>query len=179
MKTSRFRYSYRKSASKLHKRIGDTLRASDLFNGHEIYQEYPVERVLTTYQHSGQHFDWCIPGMKVVIEAHGKQHYEVVNFGGTEADAIAAFQSGKRRDKAKKYAAEEAGFRYIEVPYTDFKRIDDNYLMDKILNAPVFESEPVEKKKSSFKYDKERSKQIRHEQYLKRKEWKHAQETSR
>lgn len=131
MKASRFQHSYRSSASKLHIIIGDTLRDSEIFGGYTAYQEYPVNRVNTSYTESSHHFDWVLPEIQIVIEGHGKQHYEVVAFGGDLQEALFAFQAGRRRDAAKKDAAIAAGYTYIEVPYSDEKLITDQYLWDK------------------------------------------------
>ncbi len=129
MKTSRFQYEYRESASALHKAVGETLRTSDLFGTYQIYQEYPVCRVNTDYPETSHHFDWVVMGINLVIECHGKQHYEPVDFSGKSEDGgIGAMHATKRRDNTKKEAALEAGFTYIVVPYTDAKSITEQYL---------------------------------------------------
>lgn len=131
MKQTRFQKAYRKSSSKMHKKVGDLLRSSVLFRNFEAYQEYPVNRVNPYYPESSHHYDWVIPMLKIVIECHGKQHYEPVNFGGMDdLDAYEAYRNGKERDKLKKEAALSVGYRYIEVPYYEENLISDKYLSD-------------------------------------------------
>ena len=129
MKASRFRFSYRENTSALHKAVGEVLRSSTLFSGHQIYQEYPVVRINTNYSDSSHHFDWAIPGLFLVIECHGKQHYSPVDFSGKAEDGgIGALQDTRRRDNQKKNAAIEAGFTYIEIPYTAEKLLTEEYI---------------------------------------------------
>lgn len=130
MKNSRFKFEYRKNASKLHRTVGDILRDSSTFNNYEIYQEYPVNRINENYPHASHHFDWAIPKLNIVIECHGVQHYKVVRFGGTAEEAITAFKETQRRDKLKKEAAQLAGFAYVEIPY---------YLEKKVTEAQILE----------------------------------------
>lgn len=125
MKSSRFRYSYRNNASKLHKMVGDLLR--NLFPNIEVYQEYPVVRVDKIYSESSHHFDWVIPQLKLVIECHGRQHYEPVAFDGNVDAAVASFHGLQARDKMKKEAALRAGFTYIEIPYTTRRLSDSDF----------------------------------------------------
>jgi hypothetical protein len=125
MKASRFRYSYRKNTSKLHKAVGDFLRSNNLFRFHKIYQEYPVVRVHSIYSVSSHHFDWVIPSLKMVIECHGRQHYEPVAWDGDADKSIDTFHSLQRRDNQKKKAALDAGYAYVLVPY---------YLQGKLTN---------------------------------------------
>lgn len=128
MKTSRFKTEYRKSASKLHRTVGDTLRESPIFKNYNIYQEYPVSRVNTSYTSNTEHFDWVIPDIQLVIECHGRQHYEVTDFSGKQEDGgISNFKAQRSRDESKKRAAEEAGYTYIVIKYND-KNIDDNFI---------------------------------------------------
>jgi hypothetical protein len=131
MKISRFRHEYRQSASKLHKAVGDILRA-DFLGVQEIYQEYPVSRVNEKYSDNRHHFDWVIPRLNIVIECHGKQHYTPVAFGGDVEKSITAFQEQKKRDNAKKNAALQAGYIYVEVPYHLEKKLSEDKLLELI-----------------------------------------------
>lgn len=136
MKNSRFQYEYRASASKLHRAVGDCLRLSSMKH-YEIYQEYPVVRVNKSYDKSSHHFDWVIPRLSIVIECHGKQHYTPVAFDGDYDKAVDGFQALKDRDAAKKEAALAAGFSYVEISYSDIKRIDEQFILDKIKVAQL------------------------------------------
>lgn len=133
MKNSRFQFEYKKNASKLHKAVGEVLRNSDVFNGHETYQEYPVNKVNTDYAFGSHHFDWVIPKLRLVIECHGKQHYQAVTFGGVDVEkAIENFKEGQKRDQLKKEAALAADYLYVVVPYTKEKTVDSDFIYEQM-----------------------------------------------
>lgn len=112
MKNKRFRFSYRKSASKLHRAVGEAFRNSNLFRYYEIYQEYPVVKVNPFYSNKRHKFDWVVPGMRLVVECHGKQHEEKVSFGKGQGQKLS---ERRERDEEKRAAAEEAGYVYFIV----------------------------------------------------------------
>lgn len=125
MKNSRFKFEYRKSASKLHRKVGDLLRLGNTFIGsHDVYQEYPVNRVNKSYLELSHHFDWVVPNLKVVIECHGEQHYAPVAFDGDHDKAVECYYDQVARDRIKKEAALQAGYIYIEVPYSAIALLD-------------------------------------------------------
>jgi very-short-patch-repair endonuclease len=129
MKNKRFQYRYRSNASLLHKAVGDCLRTDKPFGEFEFYQEYPVNKVNKNYPSGSHKFDWVCTTLGIVIECHGKQHYEVVDFGFDKIeDAIEAFKNNKKRDEAKKLAALDANYVYIEIPYTLQKKINAHEL---------------------------------------------------
>jgi hypothetical protein len=135
MKTSRFQFEYRASASKLHRAVGDLLRSMSLFEHYEIYQEYPVNRVNENYSDSSHHFDWVIPKLFLVLECHGKQHYVATAFDGDLENASANFKALKQRDADKKEAALLAGFTYVTVPYHLEKKLTETLLLELIDQA--------------------------------------------
>lgn len=141
MKTSRFRHSYRQSASKLHKAVGEILRNSEVFGDFEVYQEYPVNRVNKNYPDGRHHFDWVIPKLGIVVEAHGEQHFHAVAWDGDVEKAELAFREGQARDKAKKEAALEAGYLYVMVPYKALNSLDIQYIMDQVELAKFEQSQ--------------------------------------
>lgn len=182
MKSRRFQFKYRKSASKLHRTVGDCLRNSKIFSNYEIYQEYPVVRVNTSYEKSSHHFDWVIMEIKVVIECHGKQHYTPTAFDGNIENAVMNFKDLKERDREKKEAALKSGWIYVEVPY-NMKNISENSILELIeLSRPITEEYnrgadelfiPVDEKKQEQKRkDKERRKKYlgssKHKEELKK-----------
>lgn len=136
-KENRFQYEYRSNASRLHKAVGDVLRNDSFFKNFPNYQEYPVNRINKNYYSGSHKFDWVIPKLFLVIECHGKQHYEVVDFGGGAESAIDSFQETKFRDKSKKDAALAAGWRYLVVPYTDEDKVNGQYLYKKYKEADI------------------------------------------
>ena len=109
------------NASKLHKRIGTLLQNMPIFIGCEIRQEYRVSDVNDKFPSNKEKFDWVILGVNIVIECHGKQHYEPTRFGGVKDDVKTTrnFMKLQDRDLAKKAAAEEAGWAYVVVNYDE------------------------------------------------------------
>jgi DNA-binding LacI/PurR family transcriptional regulator len=59
--------------------------------------------------------------IKMIIEYNGKQHYESVSYMGGD-DNFAAQQA---RDAALRRYCETEGIRLLEIPYTDFDRIEE------------------------------------------------------
>ena len=131
MKRSRFQHEYRKSASSLHRKVGECLRNSDLFNLYQIYQEYPVCRVNKDYTNTSHHYDWVIPDLFLVIEVHGQQHYVPTDFSGKQEDGgIMEFHRLRARDQAKRNACIDAGWTYIELAEGDLVSLTDQKLYD-------------------------------------------------
>jgi len=141
MKTNRFKYGYRQSASKLHKAVGEILRNSTVFGDFEVYQEYPVNRVNENYPDGRHHFDWVIPKLGIVVECHGEQHFRAVAWDGDVEKAELAFREGQARDKAKKEAALEAGYLYVMIPYNKLNSLDIQYIMNQIELAKLEQSQ--------------------------------------
>lgn len=134
MKSSRFKFEFRESASKLHRTVGETLRG--MFPTFRIYQEYPVNRINTEYKYSSHHFDWVIFELKLIVECHGEQHDSICNFGNTDSlvgsENLAA---NRRRDQWKMDAAVSAGWTYIVVPWYDISIVNSDYLWKLIKEA--------------------------------------------
>jgi hypothetical protein len=197
MKSHRFKISYRKSASKLHKAVGDSLRGSPLFNGYPIYQEYPVSKVNPDYKSNREHFDWVIPGLKLVIECHGLQHYEQISFGGRNGSE--SLENIQQRDDEKKMAAISAGYIYLVIKYTDEKTITAEEIWRRIqtlkdcvedlresmlqtsgpaggenlyISKDFKKLEPSEELKKLQEVWKEKNREYQRRQYQKQKEWK-------
>lgn len=176
MKQKRFQYTYRSNASKLHKKTGDVLRAEGgIFAHFQIYQEYPVDKINTNFPDSRCKFDWVLPDILLVIECHGENHYQPINWGSQDdSKAIDQYKALKIRDQAKKDAALQAGYTYIVIPYTDFKILDEEY----IWNLYQKEYNPIEpeakkpKEVSKFEQDRlERAREYRKKEYKKKKEY--------
>jgi very-short-patch-repair endonuclease len=173
MKASRFRKSYRRTASSLHRVVGRALRFQDgPFANHKIYQEYPVCRVNTQYENTRHKFDWVVLDLKLVIECHGKQHYEpIAHF---LQDGL-SFLERKKVDRRKQLAAEAVGFTYVVVPYFSEENVTPEWLWDRYLHnfndlSPVT---PVKKPESVYKQKmKERAREYRKARYEQQKLWK-------
>lgn len=177
MKSHRFKSAYRAKASNLHKAVGDALRdPSGPFAGHRTYQEYPVNRVDPSFFSGAYKFDWVDLDAKLVIECHGKQHYEPTDFGGRglkQAEENFAFI--RASDESKKDAALRAGWTYVVIPYWDQALIDPGYLWSRY--QYLFNSFQPEKpsKKPESEYSlrkKEEARAYRRKQYLRAKELK-------
>jgi hypothetical protein len=170
MKTSRFKASYRDSASKFHRHVGDVLRTSSIFSGFRIFQEYPVSRVLSSYPNNRHKFDWVILDLSLVIEIHGQGHYNFVNWGGgCPEESLEKFRNGLLRDEKKEQAAVDAGYTYIVIPYWDIDDglVDENYVWDLYLRCR--NPKPVVRRVDP---QKERLREHRREQYQAAKKWR-------
>jgi hypothetical protein len=134
MKTSRFRHSYRENSSRLHRKVGEILRApAGYFSGYKIYQEYPVQKVNPDWHSGRHHFDWVILDLRVIIEVHGEQHYKPVCFGGiSEEEAEAKLTQQQMSDAAKREAALDAGWAYVAIPWDMVDRLTSGFLVDLI-----------------------------------------------
>jgi len=125
----------------------------------------------------GRHaFDWVILDLFLVIECHGEQHYKPVTFGGiSQEEANERLISQRYRDEIKAQAAIDAGFTYIVIPYTDYGKVDDEYIWQ--LYKECFNPDKIPKEKKAEPTDweleqKERAREYRQEQYRRQKEHK-------
>lgn len=132
MKNKHLQFKYKRNASRLHRTVGDCLRNSDLFKHYEILQELPVVKINKNYSESNHRYDWVILTPKIVIECHGAQHFEPVAFDGDNDKACIQFVEIQKRDQAKKLAALEAGYTYVEIPYYLEKKISDQLIIELI-----------------------------------------------
>lgn len=178
MKNQRFRHSYRDSASKLHRKIGDLLRSHPAFKHHKLYQEYPVNKINSDAD-SRWHFDWVIPNLKIVIEVHGQQHYKVCTFGMKVEDAIDSFHNIQRRDQLKKDAALAAGFTYIVIPYNKVNSLTGSDLLQLIKENTIdsddivqTNTKPVKEQTEYKKRQLEKAREYRKKRYQQLKEYK-------
>ena len=127
-------------ASKFHNRIRAILCTESPFPTMKCFQEVPVSDLVPGYRYTSHHVDWYVEPFRTVIELHGAQHYKVVNFGGVGySDAQRNFRDIKYRDNLKKTALLEAGYRYLEIPYTLQKDLGGEFLMNLILKAEEYE----------------------------------------
>lgn len=83
-------------------------------------------------------FDIEIPLLKLIIEVHGSQHYEITGFTIMTANHRSItpeeqFEYERWKDRFKKNYAISNGYEYLEIPYTAFK--NDDY--KKIINDKI------------------------------------------
>jgi hypothetical protein len=191
VKVKRFRYGYRKTASALHRRVGDCIRSSVVLSGYQIYQEYPVNKVNPSFDSGREKFDWAITDLHIILECHGEQHYRPVTFGGIGlSEARVRFEAQQERDIAKKESAISAGWTYVSIPYTDEDKISEVYILDLIGRNCNNEKLLVSNKEPSVNYKqlyqerkqreeasgrsataRERARASRKQQYERRKQW--------
>ena len=179
MKSSRFNTQYRNNASNLHKAIGEVLHEEGgAFSFYKIYQEYPVQKIDEEYPYASHKLDWVVLDLKLVIECHGKQHYEPSGFGEKNPHkVIDSFLDQKHRDKLKMEAVIKKGFTYLEIPYTVIGKVTSEYLYSLFLEhkneEPTNQSSKVRRKGTQY-YDKYQTflRKKRKKDYQKFKEWK-------
>jgi hypothetical protein len=123
-----------KEASKLHNKFRDVMLAGR-FTYAAAFQEVPLQDLVEGYR-GLMKVDWIIPDYKVAVELHGKQHYEQTSFG-SEAKLTSNFNwvASKGRDSHKKALLLEAGYVFVEIPYTDEGILTEGYLLKKIAEA--------------------------------------------
>ena len=72
------------------------------------------------------YFDFYLPDYNLVIEYQGKQHYEQAEYFGN-------LEERKRRDQIKRDYCKQNNIKLVEIPYTDFDKIDNNYIQEVVL----------------------------------------------
>ena len=68
--------------------------------------------------------DFWLPGYNLYIEYHGAQHYEDIGYF-YEGKRIRNFAVQQYRDRYLRYYCELHHYNLLEIPYWDFKRIDE------------------------------------------------------
>lgn len=106
------KYVYRKSASALHKAVGEAIRNHPTLKSLRSFQEYPIP-------HTPFHVDWFIKDLNLAVECHGEQHDKPVAFDGDKEKAKENLLLQKKRDIKKKDLCEEQGWKVIEIWYYD------------------------------------------------------------
>lgn len=179
-------FKYAKNASKLHKTVGEGL-SQGIFKEMTCLQEVQVSKLFPEYGNNRDRYDWIVKELNLVIEAHGSQHYKVATFGMDAEKAVMAFQSQKYRDEKKKEIALLNGWTYLEVPYTDLKKIDYEYILDKY-NQHFNETplSPKEEASKSNRYSRDdrkyrdklkaKRREANKRRYRQAKEWKRKME---
>jgi len=140
-----------------------------------------VRDLFSSFSGTKERYDWVIRSERIIIEAHGIQHYKLQTFGQDREEANATFESQKFRDGNKEEIADLHEWTYVIVPYTDEKKIDIDYLEDLFKkNKKEGVPEEMDKKESAREVkdreykerQRELGKKIRREQYLKAKAYK-------
>lgn len=168
MKSSRLKPEIRDNASKHHKLVGEILKTKEPFKHYKIYQEYPVNKINPEFKSGREKFDWVVLDLKIVIECHGRQHYEFVELFHHD---YKGFIEQQERDFQKKKAVEEVGFTYIEIRY-DIDPTLELILASWVPN--VIKKKPKSKKEKTTKQLQliEKQKEYRKAKYKKLKDLK-------
>lgn len=119
------------SASSFHNQLRNIFVNDPFFKHLHCFQEVPVAGLVPSYQYNNHHVDWYIDELGTVIELHGKQHYNIANFGNDPYDkARSNFYQIQYRDNLKKTAIEEAGLEYREISYKLSSKLNAQKLKD-------------------------------------------------
>ena len=122
------------TASNFHNKVRSIFASDEYFKRFKCYQEVAVKDLVPTYPYINHHYDWYIPKLNTVIELHGRQHYQMVNFGSIGYDeANQNFINMRERDHLKQIAAQENGYRYVEIPYKAYAKLNAATLKKYIL----------------------------------------------
>ena len=102
-----------RKASKLHKDARELIK--EVFPLETFYEELTLVGSQTA-KNKVLYADFLSARMRLIIEVHGKQHYEYTpHYHGTRK----AFGAHKRRDSIKKEWAELNSFVLVELPYNE------------------------------------------------------------
>ena len=72
-------------------------------------------------------FDFFLKDYRLILEHHGRQHYEPVNFGSDKSieKAKENLLDIQKRDAIKKQWAIDNGYRFLEISYKEINQIED------------------------------------------------------
>ena len=73
-------------------------------------------------------FDFFLPKYNYCIEYNGIQHYEPVKYFGGEK----SFEEQKKKDSIKREWCKENNIKLIEIPYTDFNKLNADYIKSRL-----------------------------------------------
>jgi len=94
----------------------------------------PVSGLVTSYSNNQHCIDWYIDELGMILELHGKQHYQITNYGNAPYEKVTKdFYNMRYRDNAKKQALLEAGFEYREINYRLEPKLNAKLLKDILL----------------------------------------------
>ena len=112
------------SASSLHNKVREIFISDSFFKNLKCFQEVPVSALVDGYKYNNHKVDWYIDELETIVEIHGKQHYEMANFGNLPyMEAFVAHNNIKYRDNMKKTALINAGYEYREIHYKVARKI--------------------------------------------------------
>jgi hypothetical protein len=120
--------------SNFHEEVRKILSTDPFFSKLRCFQEVPVQDICPKYSNKSHRFDWYIEELGIVLELHGRQHYQFSNRGNIQYEqAQRDFYKGRARDGEKQVAAEEAGHTYRVISYKEYGKLTADRLKKLIL----------------------------------------------
>lgn len=83
---------------------------------------------INSYCNFPLYFDFYLPKFKIFIEYQGQQHYTSMGFPGGEE----RFKRQIKNDNIKREYCKENKYLLLEIPYTDYRKINKEYLQNLI-----------------------------------------------
>ena len=79
---------------------------------------FEKEKIFSWQSNPYYRYDFYLPQYNLIIEYHGKQHYEEASF------CEDSLKERQQRDKIKKEEAIKNNFQFLEISYMDYKNIE-------------------------------------------------------
>lgn len=114
--------------SKGEEKIGLLLQEMKIKN----YRQYVFEDCRNPNTNYPFYFDFYLPEHNTVIEYQGEQHYLSSPRGLFDEETL---NSLKERDRLKQVYCREKNIRFIEIPYYDFEKINEEYIKGVVYNV--------------------------------------------
>ena len=129
-------YFHYENASNFHNKVREIFITDKFFKQLNCFQEVPVKDLAPSYPNRYDAIDWYIDELNVILELHGKQHYQMQSCGSKDsyANQVKAFNNIKFRDNRKKTFLLNSNYTYIEISYKDKSKLTAEYLKNLILN---------------------------------------------
>ena len=94
-------------------------------------REYSFSNCVNDITNKQLRFDFYLPDYNCCIEYDGIQHYKETTWRHI------TLEDEQRKDNIKNRYCKEKGIKLIRIPYTDFEKIDIDYLIQKIYNTSI------------------------------------------
>ena len=92
-------------------------RIMEYLQEHDI--EYSREHQFAWQSHKAYRYDYFVPNYNLIIEFHGRQHYEDTNLFHS------SLEENQQHDKIKLDEALKNNFNYLVIPYTHYSKINE------------------------------------------------------
>lgn len=91
--------------------------------------EFEQQKTFNNLKHQRKlKFDFFLPKYNCCIEYQGQQHYKAVEYFGGEQ----SFKENQLRDNIKREWCKENNIKLIEIPYTDFNKLNADYIKSRL-----------------------------------------------